>query len=166
MTKKEIQLLFEYDQWADLKMLEALAALTSDQFKKDLGASFGGIQGTLVHILSADKIWLNRWTGKLPEPLKVDNFPTIEVIKKQWDTYHFEVSNFYKSLPEERINEPMHYTDFKGNSYANPLYLQIQHKVNHSTYHRGQLVTILRQLGVPAVSTDLINYIRQKETRD
>jgi uncharacterized damage-inducible protein DinB len=164
MTQKEIQLLYDYDKWADLKILEAIATLTGDQYKKDLGSSFGGIRGTLVHILSADRVWLCRWTGKTMALLKAEDFPTIEVVKKQWDTYHFEIGNFVRSLSDEKLNESLAYTDFKGNSYAHPLCQQMQHKVNHSSYHRGQVVTMLRQLEVGVVSTDFINYIRQKET--
>jgi len=164
MTKKEIQLLFEYDTWADFKLLEVIAALTGDQYKKDLHSSFGGIQGTLVHILSANRVWLYRWRGKESEPLKIENFPAMEVVKKQWDTYQCEISNFLHSLTEEKLIAPLQYSDFKGNVYAQPLCQQMQHKVNHSSYHRGQLVMMLRQLGTAVVSTDLITYIRQKET--
>ena len=163
MTKKEIQLLFDYDKWGDLKILDAIAPLTEDQYKKDLGSSFGGIHGTLVHILSANRVWLNRWTEKAPELLKAEKFSKIEVVKKQMDMYHFDAGNFLKSLSEEKINNPLQYIDFKGNTYSHPLYQQMQHKVNHSSYHRGQIITMLRQLGVTVVSTDLINYIRQKE---
>jgi len=163
MTKKEMQLLFEYDQWADLKILEVIAKLNGEQYKKDLGSSFDGIQGTLVHILSADRIWLDRWSGKTPVLLKTENFPTVEVVKKQWNTYNFEVGNFIMSVSEEQLNKHLEYTNFKGDTYAYPLYQQIQHKINHSTYHRGQIVTMLRQLGVDAVSTDIIKFIEQKE---
>ena len=163
MTKKEIQLLFEYDTWADLKLLEVIAALTGDQYRMDLHSSFGGIQGTLVHILSASQVWLYRWIGKEPEPLRIENFPAIEDVKKQWDTYQCEIRNFLQNLTEEKLNAPLQYSDFKGNTYAQPLCQQMQHKVNHSSYHRGQLVMMLRQLGTAVVSTDLITYIRQKE---
>ena len=163
MTKKEIQLLFEYDTWADLKLLEVIAALTGDQYKKDLHSSFGGIQGTLLHILSVNRVWLYRWRGKEPEPLKIENFPAMEVVKKQWDTYQCEIGNFLQSLTEAKLNALLQYSDFKGNTYAQPLCQQMQHKVNHSSYHRGQLVVMLRQLGAAVVSTDLITYIRQKE---
>ena len=165
MTPNEIQLLYEYDKWADLKLLEVIAALKKDQYKKDLGSSFGGIHETIVHILSADRIWFDRWTGKTPVLIKAEDLPTIEVVKKQWDAYHCEIGNFVRSLTEEKLNVPLPYTDFKGYSYSHPLFQQMQHKVNHSSYHRGQVVTMLRQMGEKVVSTDLINYIRQKETR-
>jgi uncharacterized damage-inducible protein DinB len=112
MTKKEIQLLFDYDTWADLKLLEVIAALSGDQYKKDLHSSFGGIQGTLVHILSANQVWLYRWMGKEPKPLKNENFQTMEIVKKQWDTYQCEMRNFLQSLTEAKLNTPLHYSDF------------------------------------------------------
>ena len=165
MTKKEIQLLFDYDKWADLKLLEAIAPLTGEQCKKEMKSSFGGIHGTLVHILSADKVWCDRWTGKTPGLLKSEDYPTVETVKKQWDTYHHEIGNFLQSLTEETLNTPMQYADFKGNVFTHPLSQQMQHKVNHSTYHRGQIVTMLRQLEMQVVSTDLITYMRQKDSR-
>jgi uncharacterized damage-inducible protein DinB len=165
MTQNEIQQLYDYDKWADLKLLEAIAAVAKDHYTKDLESSFGGIHGTLVHILSADKVWFARWTGKIPALLKAEDFPTVEVVKKQWDAYHCEMSNFVRGLTEEKLNDPLSYTDFKGNSFSHPLFQQMQHKVNHSSYHRGQVVTMLRQMGEKVVSTDMINYIRQKETR-
>ena len=163
MTKKEIHLLFEYDTWADSKLQDVIAALTGDQYKKDLHSSFGGIQGTLVYILSANQVWLYRWIGKEPEPLKYENFPAMEIVKKQWDTYQCEIGNFLQSLTEAKLNALLQYSNFKGNTYAQPLCQQMQHKVNHSSYHRGQLVMMLRQMGTAVVSTDLITYIRQKE---
>jgi len=146
-----------------LKLLEVIAALTGDQYKKDLHSSFGGIQGTLVHILSANQVWLYRWIGREPEPLKNENFPAIEIVKKQWDTYQCEIGNFLQSLTEAKLNALLQYSDFKGNTYAQPMCQQMQHKVNHSSYHRGQLVMMLRQLRTAVVSTDLITYIKQKE---
>jgi uncharacterized damage-inducible protein DinB len=166
MTKAEIQMLYEYDKWANLKLIEVLATLTINQFKKDLGCSFGGIHGTLVHILSADKVWLSRWTNKIPTPLKPEDIPAIEVAKKHMDTFQIEVGNFLRSLTDEQLNGPLQYTDFKGNTNAQLLRQQMQHKVNHSSYHRGQIVTMLRQLGIKPVSTDFINFLRQKEVND
>jgi len=163
MNKEEIQLLYEYDKWADSRLFEVIAVLTGDQYKKNLNSSFGGIQGTFVHILSANKVWLDRWTGRKPEPLSVENFPEIEIFKKQWDMYQCGISNFLQSLTDERLNTPLQYSDFKGNIYNESLFQLMLHKVNHSSYHRGQLVMMLRQLGMEVVSTDMITYIRQKE---
>ena len=163
MNKTDIELLYEYDKWADLKMFEAASLLTKEQYLRNLNSSFGGIQGTFVHIMSANAIWLSRWTGKEQLPLQAADFPVLEVLKKRWDIYQLETGNFINGLDEERINSPLSYKDFKGKSYKQPLYLLMQHKVNHSTYHRGQLTVLLRQSGAGVVGTDFITYIREKE---
>lgn len=162
MTKTEIQLLFEYDTWANLKLVELIATLPAEQYKKDLGSSFASIHGTSVHILSADNVWLDRWRGKTPSPLTVEDIPTIEVVKKHWDSFYFEIRDYLRNLTDDQLNEPLPYTDFHGNSHAQLLCQQMQHKVNHSTYHRGQIVTMLKQLGVKPVSTDFVNFLCQK----
>jgi uncharacterized damage-inducible protein DinB len=164
MNLKEIRDLYDFDRWATLRILESVAALAPDQYQKDLGSSFGGVHGTLVHIVSADRVWLNRWLGKPVTPLKPDEIPTIEVLKKQWDAYELELGNFLRTLTEEKIAAPFSYTDFKGNPNGQILWQQMQHKVNHSTYHRGQVVVMLRQLGAKAQGTDLITYYRQQES--
>jgi uncharacterized damage-inducible protein DinB len=163
MTKTDIQLLYEYDRWANFRTIEVVAPLTSEQLKKNMDSSFESIHGTLVHILSADKIWLDRWTGKTPAPLKADSFPAIEALKKQWDMYYLEIGNFMSGLTDDVLLKPLRYTDFRGNVHDQPLCLQMQHKVNHTSYHRGQIVTMLRQLNVKPVGTDFINFLRQKE---
>lgn len=162
MTKAEIQLLFDYDSWANFRLVEVIATLTAEQFKKDVGASFGGIHGTLVHILSVDRVWLDRWTDKKPSLLKVEDVPTIEVVKKQWDAFYLQINNFLQGITVEQLNEPFQDTDFKGNSHIQLLSQQMQHKVNHSSYHRGQIVTLLRQLNVTPAGTDFINFLRQR----
>ena len=165
MTQMEIQLLYEYDIWIDRKLLEVIGLVNKEIYMKDLGSSLGGIHSTIVHILSADNIWLARWTGKTTAPLKAVDIPTDEVFKKQWDAYHCEMNNFVRGLGQDTLDQPLPYTDVKGNTFSHPLCQQMQHKVNHSTYHRGQVVTLLRQRGEKVVSTDFIQYIRQKETR-
>ncbi len=166
MTKSDIQLLYDYDRWATLKMIEVVAPIASEQLKKNMGSSFESIHGTLVHILSADKVWLDRWTGKTPAPLKAESIPTTEVLKKHWDIFYLDVGNFLGGLSDDHLLQPLRYTDFRGNVHHQPLGLQMQHKVNHASYHRGQIVTMLRQLNIKPVSTDFINFLRQKETED
>jgi uncharacterized damage-inducible protein DinB len=166
MTKADVQLLYEYDQWANFKIIEVLAALTPEQLGKNMDSSFENIHGTLVHILSADKVWLDRWTGKNPLPLKAEKIPTIEALKKQWDMYYLDVGNYLCGLTDDHLLKPQRYTDFRGNAHDQPLGLQMLHKVNHASYHRGQIVTMLRQLKVKPVGTDFINFLRQKEAAD
>jgi uncharacterized damage-inducible protein DinB len=166
MTLNEIQTLYAYDRWANIKTLESIAALKPEEYIRDLSSSFSSIHGTMVHILSADRVWLNRWVGKTPVPMKAEDIPTIEVLKKQWDAYSLELSNFLRTLTEDRLAAPFSYTDFKNNVHAQVLAHQMQHKVNHSTYHRGQIASMLRQLGATPIGTDLITFFRQQGSHD
>ena len=163
MTLSDIQSLYAFDRWATLRTLESVAALTPEQYQKDLATSFGGVHGTLVHVLSADRVWLGRWLGTTVAPLKPEEIPTIEVLKKHWDTHFLELDNFIRTLTEDALSASCSYTDFRGNPSAQPLGQQLQHKVNHSTYHRGQVAAMLRQLGAKAQGTDLITFYRQQE---
>lgn len=163
MTKQEILTLFDYDKWAIDRVLEVVATLPEEQYTKNLGDSFGGVRGTLVHIYGAERVWLDRWkerpTASLP---KVETIPTFALLTEQWKNLRAELDEFLAALPEEKIHAELKYKDIKGNEYAQPLYQQIQHRVNHSSYHRGQITMMLRLLGAKPVGTDLITYYRLK----
>lgn len=163
MTLSDIKDLFAFDQWATERMLEIVAALPEEQYARNLNSSHGGIRGTLVHSYGAERIWLERWRGSNPTTLVTEEeVPTFGQLKEKWTTLRGELNRFLESLTEEHLQSAHTYKDLKGNQYTQPLWQQMQHLVNHSTYHRGQVVTMLRQLGVRPVATDLIAYYRRK----
>jgi len=163
MNSTEIQTLYEFDRWATLRTIESVAALTEDQRQEDLLTSFGGIHGALVHLLSADRVWLDRWRGMTPVPLKPEDVPSLESIKKFWDACFLEMGNFLRTLTDEMLAAPLEYSDFRGNRNSQPLVEQMLHKVNHATYHRGQIASMVRQQGGKPIGTDLITFYRQQE---
>jgi uncharacterized damage-inducible protein DinB len=161
MTKPEILTLFDFDEWATDRVLEVVSTLAEDQYVKDLGSSFGGVRGTLVHIYAADWIWLERWKGNSPTALiKEESLPTLAALKERWNEWRDGLGAFLASLPEERLKSSWSYKDIRGTPQTEPLWQQMQHLVNHSTYHRGQVAAMLCQLGAKPPSTDLINYYR------
>ena len=162
MTVQECKALFEYDRWATNRLLETVATLPEDQYMKDLGSSFGGVRGTLVHIYGADWVWLQRWRGNSPSALiKEEEIPTLQMLKQRWEDLRTELDGFLGSVTEEKLQASLGYRDTKGVPYSLPLYQQLQHRINHSTYHRGQIVTFLRQLGAKPQGTDLILFYRE-----
>ena len=161
MTQKEIETLYDYDEWATTRTLDMVGSLSEELFNKDLSSSHGGIHGTIVHLYAADWIWFERWKGNSPTGLiKPEDVPNRQVLKERWEAYFKEIKKFILTLNDEKLQLPFAYKDIKGNPFTQPLYHQMQHKVNHSSYHRGQIVTMLRQLGAKPQSTDLINYYR------
>lgn len=160
---KEIQELFEYNRWANRRILDATSQLTEQEFAQDLGSSFPSIQETLAHILSAEWIWLTRWQGTSPRGMPDSwELSTHEALRAQWNEVEKDQSNFVSQLTEDSLVKVIAYKDTSGNSFSNPLWQMMRHVVNHSTYHRGQVTTMLRQLGAEAVATDLIRFYREK----
>ncbi len=165
MTLNDIRTLFAFDQWATDRILDIVATVPEDQYVKNMNSSHGGIRGTLVHYYGAEWIWLERWKGTSPTTLiKEDDIPTFLQLREKWTSLWQELNQFVHSLTEEKLLSSLTYKDLKGNQYTQPLWQQMQHLINHSTYHRGQVVTMLRQVGVKPVNTDLITYYRLNNT--
>ena len=163
MDVERIQELYKYNAWADGLVFETVAKLTPEQFDKDLGSSYHSVKGTLVHIVGAEWIWLRRWLGTSPRTLLNPNdFSSAEQIKNRWEEVEQERKEFVANLTEESLKKMLSYTNIKGQPFSYPLWQALQHLVNHSTYHRGQVTTLLRQLGAQPKGTDLLAYYDAK----
>jgi len=161
MTHTEIMTLFSYDAWATERILEVATALQPEKYAQHLGSSHGGIHGTLVHAVAADRIWLDRLTGKAnPAMMSEKELPTIAAVREEWSKWRVEMETYLRTLSDIKLLEPFSHQDTKGNTFNYPLYYVFQHLVNHSTFHRGQVVSMLRQQGAKPVNSDLIYYYR------
>lgn len=160
MNTDDIRRLYAYTEWANQRVLDAAAQLSPEAQQRETGASHGSIHGTLVHMLSAEWIWLERWKGSSPPGLwKSAEFPDLDAIRTRWQQIEADRQQFIAGLTDAALAEAINYKDTKGNPYSLPLELQMQHVVNHSTLHRGQVVTMLRQAGVQPPATDLLYYL-------
>lgn len=159
MDLDTIRELYEYNRWANARSLEAASTVPREDFAKEVGGSFASLRGTLAHVYGAEWIWLERWRGTSPRqlPFALD-FPDVESIRSRWRDVEREQKEFLDGLDGARLAEVISYVNLKGETFAYPLGRMLQHVVNHSTYHRGQVATILRQLGATPLSTDLLLY--------
>ena len=161
MNLQYTRTLYAYDRWANGQLLPAACKLPQEQFTRDLGSSFPSVRDTLVHIISSQWIWLQRWKGNsLKRHFDTATFPTCESIRSWLIEMENEESKFLDELTQEKLLAPLSYTNFEGKPFSEPLWQQMAHRVNHSTYHRGQVTTMLRQLGAKAVQLDMIAYFR------
>ena len=157
MDVKPIQALYDYNRWANARILAAAAKLTLDQFTQDLGSSYRSVRDTLTHLLSSEWIWLMRWRGTSPkEMLSPSDFPTVALLRKRWAEVESEQTAFLSRLTPESVERPVAYLNTKGERWQYPLWQILLHVVNHATYHRGQVTTMLRQLGAEPVATDFL----------
>jgi uncharacterized damage-inducible protein DinB len=163
MHVQYIQLLYEFNSWANHRILEACAPLTPEQFTRDLGSSFPSVRDTLAHIYGAEWIWLERWRGRTPSGLPTAaDFPDLAALRARWQPLEQELRAFVAALDNDQLHADLETRTLDGTRYAQPLWQMMQHVVNHGTYHRGQITAFLRQLGHTAVSTDLIRFYRER----
>ena len=167
MDTTDILLLFEYNRWANHRVLESVAALSPEQFLRDLHNSFPSVRDTLCHILAVEWIWTARCRGNAPRTLwKATEFPEFAALSARWSEVEREQTEFLSSLRDEQLAALMKYRDTSAGDRVLPLWQALQHTVNHSTYHRGQLTTMLRQLGATPQATDLALFYRVKSNQE
>lgn len=158
----DLRTLYASNAWARARTLDALAQLDEMAYRKDLGNSFGSVHATLVHILGAEEIWLRRWCCETPAALaSPDTFRSFGEVRRRWEELEAALQRFLAELTEEEVLRVVRYRDIRGIEHTTPLWQMMQHVLNHSTYHRGQITTMLRQLGATPVATDLIHYYRE-----
>ena len=163
---KELLLSYtEYNVWAN-KLIAELVCGLSDEFRsKDLGGSFVSVAKTVEHIWVAENLWLQRLQMAEHVVAPNENFDgTFEDICHAWLKSSEGLLLFTQKIHDERgLEHEFHYKNIKGEHFKNKVSDCIQHVCNHSTFHRGQLVTYLRQLGETKIpSTDFITFCRRK----
>jgi uncharacterized damage-inducible protein DinB len=164
MDLQDLRTLLDYHYWARDRVLDAASALTADQFTRNPGGSFGSVRDTLAHLYSAEWAWYSRWQGTSPTAmLPMDRFPDIASIRQPWTVHEARMRAFLESLGEAGITRVFEYTALTGQSGSSVFSEMLQHVVNHASYHRGQVTTLLRQLGAaPARSMDMIAFYRER----
>lgn len=163
MTTDELRTLHAYHRWASERVSAAAAGLTREQFVRPLASSFGSVRDTLVHLCWADGVWLSRWKG---EPVAAASdpgaFPDAGTLRRRWTEVQGDAWAFLDGRSDADLARPVVYTNLRGQPDEAPLGVLVSHLVNHGSYHRGQLVTLMRQLGLTDLpTTDLIAYWRQ-----
>jgi uncharacterized damage-inducible protein DinB len=155
-----VRQLLLYTLWADRICLKAIEEVDAADLARSTGSSFGSLLGTLAHILVAQRLWLARFEGKALERLpEIADFPDWERLTAAWAETSAELGFFLAALTAEQVGAELAWTSTEGVTYSRPLWQPVLHLVNHTTYHRGQVVSQLRQLGYEPPSTDLIYFL-------
>ena len=159
--------LFDYNAWAHRILFDAVAQLPAEHYFRDLKGSYGGVHGTLCHIVWAEQLWLHRWVGKPnPDVSQGADLKSLREVLSRWERVEAEREEFVASLDDSRLDETRLVKPSSGGAYVHSFRQMFRHFINHSSYHRGQVVTFLRQLGATPPSTDLIlDYRRRPSPR-
>jgi uncharacterized damage-inducible protein DinB len=164
MTSRELHTLIDYHYWATDRMLTAVEPLSPEQFVRDMGNSFRSVRDTLSHLQSAEWVWLSRFQGSSPtSALPHERFADVAAVRTAWAETEAGLRAFAESLDEAGLERVLEYRLLSGQEAATPIAHLVQHLVNHGTYHRGQVTTMLRQLGAAGPkSLDLITFYRER----
>jgi len=162
--KEQMEIYTGYNLWANKRIVQLLNSQPQDILNVRVSNSFPSIRKTIYHIWDAQLIWLNRMRG-----ISLTAWPSEEYGDDfaGYDMYFIQQSedfkNFVSSKSDSFFTSICFYRAINGKEYQSQNWEIIMHCMNHSTYHRGQIITMLRNLDITnLVETDLIFYLREK----
>jgi uncharacterized damage-inducible protein DinB len=149
-----------YNHWANLRLMDATSELDKDRFIKNMDSSFPSVQETWIHIIWAEELWLHRWQGRtFTTELSTEDYTNIESIRKNLENLAAKQFQILERCNRGDENKMISYENFQGKKWEYSLRQMVQHMVFHSVYHRGQITTLLRQLGVIPPGLDYLIYV-------
>lgn len=154
--------LFVYTIWADRALLSALRGVAAEDLTRDTGSSFPSLLATMGHILAAERVWLSRFLGSPLHLPSLSVYADFAALENAFQEYWPQLEAYLASLRPEDLGRELTWTNTLGVTRTLVQWGLLLHFVNHSSYHRGQLVTMLRQLGYPAPGTDLVYYLADR----
>ena len=162
MNLQEIKLLHAYNAWATNRIFDALASVPEEDLVKDMKSSHRSILGTVAHMVAAEKIWLSRLAGQPDANLMtLAEMPTLSDARTTWEKTGYAIAKFLSSMSDKKLQETFTMTTSSGQTFTYVYFQAIQHVVDHSSYHRGQVITLMRQLGHTPPSTGMIGFYRE-----
>jgi uncharacterized damage-inducible protein DinB len=163
MNKKDIQLLYKYNDWANTRILNAASNLTAEQFLAPASFPHGGLRGTLTHILFAEWIWRTRWLGESPAVrFKPEDFPTFDSLRARWLVEKTALNIYIDDLTDEILTGAFQYKTTSGKVMENVFWQAMAHVVNHGTQHRSEAAALLTGFGRSPGDLDLIIFLRER----
>jgi uncharacterized damage-inducible protein DinB len=155
LTVEQLRSLTTYNHWANVRLLQAAATLSVEERERDMRASFGSLTGTLIHILWGERGWLHFWQQGTFVPVpNHGEYPDFASIQRAWTHHDGAYAAYLQSLTQAELDAPR---ILDADMYT--LGELIQHAINHSTYHRGQVALLIRRLGHVPPSTDFHDFL-------
>ena len=166
--KQHFMMFAAYNAWANRRLYDAASELTDEEFRRDVGAFFGSLMGTLNHLVAADRIWMKRFTGEGDPPASLGSIiePDLTKLRALREAEDRRIIDWIGGLSPEAIAGRFTYmtvTDMR--TVSQRLSPALDHFFNHQTHHRGQAHMILTVLDRPSVPLDLVYFQRTDEGR-
>lgn len=153
--------LFAYHQWATQKILSHTDQFGDDIYTQAGGGSFPSIKETVSHVITVEKLWLLRMTGISKPAVEHFHVETARDAIQAFLLLHAEMELYFASLSEEQWQEVMPFTNLKGQSFEETREEMLFTFINHASYHRGQITSLLRQFGKEGIAVDYIYFSKE-----
>ena len=149
----------DYMYWATGRYFAVAEGLSDEQLHRSQGHGWDDVHGTLVHMMSSEWVWFQRWHGTFPKAhLDKGDYPTLPALKKRWGEVEAEMRAFIEKQTAEGLELPITYSNFRGETFHVPLWQMLVHIVNHETHHRGELATMYALMDVPHSEDEMIQF--------
>jgi uncharacterized damage-inducible protein DinB len=164
MNLSDIRTHLDYHYWARDRLLDAASLATPEQWTRELESSFRSVRDTLVHVYAAEVNWALRLEGTTPTSMvPPDGYPDAATLRVAWVSHEAKLRGLVEAAGEEGLSHVYHYRTLAGHAMSSTLVQILLHTVNHASYHRGQVTTLLRQVGVaPPRPMDMIAFYRTR----
>ena len=156
--KSYLEHLYEYNFWANKRYLAVAESLTEEQLFRKQGHSWDSVHGVLVHMMSSERMWPQRWRREAGTFLDPKDFPTIASVATYWVDVERNLRAFLAEQTEETLLSEISYTNPRGETFTLPLWQMIVQPPNHNTHHRGELAAMFALMNVPHPEEEIVQY--------
>lgn len=156
--KSYLEHLYDYNYWANKRYLAVAETLTEEQLFRKQGHSWDSVQAVLVHMMSSERMWPQRWRGETGRFLDPKDFPTIPSLREYWLDVEKNMRTFLTEQTDESLLREITYTNPKGETFTLPLWQMVVQPPNHNTHHRGELAAMFALMNVQHPEEEIVQY--------
>ena len=160
--KSYLEHLYDYNYWANKRYLTVAESLTAEQLFRKQGHSWDSVHAVLVHMMSSERMWPQRWRGETGTFLDPTDFPTIGAVREYWVDVEKNMRAFVAAQTEESLLRQVTFTNPKGQTFTLPLWQMVVQPPNHNTHHRGELAAMFALMNVPHPEEEIVQYFLVK----
>lgn len=152
-----LQLQLDYTAWASQRLVDVAATLTQEELTRDFKTADKTVLGTLVHIYSAERVWLSLAKAEPGAMFGTREDRDLASLQTEWPALHQRWKQWLRDSCGEDVARPISF-QVQGRTCARPAWQVVLHLVNHATHHRGQVSGFLRAMGQTPPPLDLMHY--------
>jgi uncharacterized damage-inducible protein DinB len=164
MNRDHITMLYDYNYWANARVLKAATRVAREQLTAPARLSHGSLRGTLVHVLGTEIVWrLRCQEGVSASALPAESeFSTLDALQASWAEEERKMRGYLTSLTDAGLSSTLQYKTTKGVPFENVVWHLLVHVVNHGTQFRGEAAVALTEYGHSPGDLDMLAFLRER----